>query len=139
MVFCHMSFEQADWLTDNDVVDAVVVHLVAEGWTIIDTAHTAEHGIDILARRSDQTLAVEPKGEGASKPGRKFTRDQKQAHMAVAVFAALRVASIGEHQAMIAFPEDPEHVRLLESVRPALSAAGVGILLVAPDRSVRRL
>ena len=36
-----MSFEQADWLTDSDVVDAVVAHLVAEGWTIIDTA---EHG-----------------------------------------------------------------------------------------------
>ena len=56
--------------------------------------------------------------------------------MAAAVFAALRVASIGEHQAMVAFADDPEHVSLLESVRPALANTGVGVFLVAPVRSV---
>src|SRR6478609_5079534 len=116
-----MSLEQEDWLTDSDVVDAVVAHLVAEGWTIIDTA---EHGSGILAHRVDLALAVEARGAASSKPGQEFTRDQKQAHMAAAVFAALRVASIGDHQAMVAFPDDPEHVSLLESVRPALANAG---------------
>src|SRR3954453_1230492 len=124
-----MSFEQADWLTDSDVVDAVVAHLVAEDWTIVDTA---EHGSGILAHRGDHALAVEVTGAGSSRPGQEFTWDEKQAHLAAAVFAALRVASIGEHQAMIALADDPEHLSLLESVRPALANAGVGVFLVAP-------
>ncbi len=132
-----MSSSEARFLSDEDVVSAVAAHLATEHWIIIDTGDTAEHGHDILAHRLDQTLAVEVAGAGASSSGPPFTWDEKQAHMAVAVFAALQVASIGEHQAMIAFPDDTEYVRLLETVRPALGAAGVGTLLVAADRTVR--
>jgi hypothetical protein len=137
-----MPYESATWLTENDLVGAVKEHLLATGWDIRQVSLTNQHGIDILAARGSETLAVEVKGGGSSKPetaryGKPFTRNQKRSHVAVAVLTALRETSRGDNKAAIALPDDREHVRLIEEIWPALRKLDVGVYLVAPDRAVR--
>ena len=124
-------------------MDAVVAYLAADGWEILSTARTGEHGVDILARRGERRLAVEAKGGGSARPssrrfGQPFTSNQKRDHVAVAVLTALQVVSRGGHLAAIAFPDDPDHVQLIETIRPALATAGVCVFLIAGERSVRQ-
>ena len=129
------------WLTENDVVAAVSTHLSEAGWEIRQTRSTNQHGIDIVAERNSQTLAIEAKGGGSSKAGsrrygKKFTKGQKRSHVAMAVLTALREASGGQHKAAIALPNDPEHTQLVEAIWPALRRLNIEIYSVAPDRSV---
>jgi len=129
-------------LTENDIVDAVVDYLTGQGWTIVSTARTNQSGVDVLACIGGRTLAVEAKGGGSSKAwtrraGKPFTPGQKEDHVARAVLTALKVTSRGEHEAAIAFPDDPQHARLLASVAPSLGRADIAVYLVAADRSVR--
>ena len=59
-----------DWHTEAKVQAIVVAHLVREGWQIVSEADTArrQRGIDIVAGREHEELAVEVKGF----PGRGF-------------------------------------------------------------------
>jgi hypothetical protein len=101
-----------------------------------------QRGVDILARRGGETLAIEAKGGGSSKPGTKkygepFDKGQKRSHVAVAVLTAMREISGGQHQAAIAFPDDTEHGRFIEEIGPALQRLNIGVFYVALDKSVR--
>ena len=112
------------------------------GWEIKSSCNTIQRGIDICAERGGVTLAVEAKGGGSSKPGtarygKPFTTDQKGKHVAVAVLTALCVTSNGQHQAALAFPDDGEHLRLIEEIRPALQRLNIKVYFVGADWSVR--
>ena len=61
---------EAVWLSENDVVDAVVAHLVAEGWEVLSSASTLQHGIDILASRVAEPWQSKPRAAAPRRPGR---------------------------------------------------------------------
>jgi Holliday junction resolvase-like predicted endonuclease len=129
-------------LTENDVVDAVARHLTNNGWTILQTRTTLQHGIDILAQKDGETLAIEAKGGGSARAGtarygQHFTANQKRTHVAVAILTAMQVISDGKHRAAIALPDDPDHSRLVERVNPALKRLGVTVYLVGRDGRVQ--
>ena len=53
-----------DWVWEGRVQDALVAHLLAQGWSIEQTSDTAsrERRIDVLASRQNRRLTVEVKG-----------------------------------------------------------------------------
>jgi|HubBroStandDraft_6_1064221.scaffolds.fasta_scaffold103178_1 Holliday junction resolvase-like predicted endonuclease len=96
-------------LTENDVLDAVAEHLKNEGWTIRQKRTTTQHGIDILAEKHGESVAIEAKGGGSAtigtaRYGQHFTANQKRSHVAVALLTAIQVLSDAKHRAALAFP-----------------------------------
>ena len=128
-------------LTENDVVEAVAAYLQDTGWRILQMCTTKEHGIDILAERQGEKLAVEAKGGGSGTPGTRrygspFTYNQKRSHVAVALLTAARVISEGSYGAGIALPSDEGHSLLIKQIWPSLKMLGIRIFFVDPSRVV---
>ena len=132
-------------LTENDVVDAVCRHLDEAGWTIEQSLRTTEHGADIVARRSDETvLRVEAKGATSSKTdsaryGRPFSRAQIASHIARAFYTAAATlesgTGSGDVRSAIALPATPQHREFVDRISGALEKLGIGVFWVdAPDR-----
>ena len=129
-------------LTENDVVEAVAHHLRQAGWVVLQTRTTSQHGIDILAEKDGQKLAIEAKGGGSAKAGSAryglhFTPNQKRTHVAVAILKALQTLCEGGCQVGIAVPNDTEHLRLISGVLPSLTLLKILVFLVGSDRTVR--
>ena len=125
-------------LTENNVVEAVAAHLQDAGWRILQVCSTKQQGIDILAERQGERLAVEAKGGGSGTPGTRrygspFTNNQKHSHVAVALLTAARVVSEGNYGAGIALPNDKEHSLLIKQIWPALKMLGIRVFFVDSD------
>lgn len=87
-----------------------------------------------------ERLVIEAKGAGSSKPGtarygKAFNRGQVFDHVAKAILKALRVASVGNARAGVALPDNADHRREIDLVRPALHRAGIVVFWVADDRT----
>jgi len=124
--------ESAEFITENEVVEAVAGYLSNNGWEIVATCTTAQRGVDILAKRNGETLAVEAKGAGSATPesrryGKPFTNNQKRSHVASALLAAARIVSRAEFRAAIALPADKVHKLLVEEITPALTILNVRV------------
>jgi hypothetical protein len=129
-------------LLEDDVVDAVAAYLQRTGWMIESTARAVQHGDDLVARRSEQVLIVEAKGEGSSKAhtarfGRPFTRGQVATHVAVATLRTLKVHSQGQALAGMAFPDNAHHRHEVNQTWPTLSSLGISIFWVGADWTVQ--
>jgi hypothetical protein len=130
-------------LTENDVVDAVARHLTAEGWTC-ETKTTIQRGIDILAERNGESLAIEAKGGGSARAGtarygKGFNGNQKRTHVAVALLTAVQVINDGKHRAALAFPDDSQHSRLISKIASVLRRLDIAVYFVRTDRTVHLL
>lgn len=129
-------------LTEDGVIDGVRDELVSQGWELVSRATASQHGDDLVMRRGDVSLVVEAKGAGSSKPGtarygKPFNRGQVFDHVAKAILKALRVVSAGNGQAGVAFPDNADHRREIDQVRPALASAGIVVFWVDDDGRVR--
>ena len=129
-------------LLEDQVVDAVVAHLQANGWSISSFAHAHQQGDDIVAVRGESTLRVEAKGAGSSKPGTKrygsaFTRNQVGSHVGVAVMRALAWASAGRDRAALALPDNEHHRSRIDAVCTALHEVGIGVFWVNEAQTVQ--
>lgn len=139
------------WLTESHVQSMVVAHLVQLGWGITSVADTASraHGIDVVAVRGEETVAVEVKGY----PGRTYADPSRQdevktthpsaqagTYYAQAILSALRLRTKRpELLSVIAFPDVARYRRLGEETLHPLSDCGVEIWLVGEDGTVTRL
>ncbi len=134
-------------LTENDVVDAVVAHLEANGYEITSRCTTGERGIDIDAvhRGTRRRLLVEAKGETSSKVGTArhgLAFDQKQVthHVARAFYTA--VTNSEKHvgtEAAIALPDTRPHRERVARIAQTLTSLGIAVFFVGPDRRVTTL
>lgn len=125
-------------------------HLVARGWTIISVADTAtkEAGIDVLAERAVNRLAVEVKGypseryaSGKRRGERKPTRPPVQARHWYAGALLTTMLTRGSHPdwtLALALPDFPTYRSLLERTASSLRALDVDIYLVSEDGRVTR-
>ena len=134
-------------LTENAVVKAVKVYLEAAGYRVDKARSTVQRGIDLEAVHSatNKRLLVEAKGGTSSKRktarfGRGFTRNQAKSHVSVAFYyvAKLRQQHRGA-QVAVAFPDDPNHRALIDSIRSALNELGIVVFFVNAARRVRIL
>lgn len=134
-------------LNENDVVNAVCEWLVQNGYQVDGRSYTAQHGVDIVARKSTgdaHELLIEAKGatsskEGTARFGQPFTDSQQLDHVAKALFECLRVYSqTGSRSGVIRRPgialaETRRHLSLIEGVWPALKNLGIVVFWVKPD------
>jgi hypothetical protein len=131
-------------LTEDDVVQAVALHLEAEGYRIVQACTTLERGVDIEAvHSSGRALLVEAKGGTSSKAGtarfgREFSRSQARSHVSVAFYhvAKLRQLHSGASVAM-ALPDDKNHRELVNDIRTSLDELGIEVFFVDSNRLVR--
>jgi len=127
-------------LTEDAVVDAVCRALERCGYTIETRATATQHGYDIVASNPRQTIIIEAKGAGSSKPGtarfgKTFSGGQVFDNVAKAVLKALRIAASGERRAGIALPDDASSSNVgAPGCRhePASSAPGLELSLEFP-------
>lgn len=128
-------------LTEDDVIDGVRDDLLSRGWEVVSRATASQHGDDLVMRRHGSMIIVEAKGAGSSKPataryGKPFNRGQVFDHVAKAILKALRVASADKTRAGVAFPDNPDHRREVDQVRPAVTSAGIIVFWVREDGHV---
>lgn len=129
-------------LYEDQVVEAVARFLSAHGWHIESRVTSKQHGDDLVATKDARRLLVEAKGETSSDPttsryGSEFSLNQVGTHVGVAVLRSLRWVSRGDVDAAIALPDNERHRRKVGEVSVALHRAGIGVLWVSPDMSVR--
>ncbi len=139
-----LTSERKLMLTENDVIEAVVLHLQDGGWNIENTSSTVQRGFDILARKGQSSIAIEAKGETSSKCGtnrfgKPFNGNQRKNHVSRALYEAATVVSNGRHKAGIALPCTEGHIKLVEDIAPALTALNIVVFLVQHDRTVRKM
>lgn len=125
-------------LTENDVVEAVRSTLVAEGWKIVGTSNTFQHGADIEAHRDGVRLIVEAKGETSSKAktsrfGLPFHKGQVLTHVSRAIYTALVAQEDGKTLAAVAFPWTELHVNEVTKVQKTLHSLNIRVFWVKPS------
>ena len=136
-------------LNENDIIAAVCSYLEESGYEVTQRLKTSEKGTDIICRRNgtDETIRIEAKGGTSSRPGsarygKAYTQSQVFDLVAKGFFAACRLLSqssaTSQHVAL-AVPDESLFRTYLESIKPALVRLGISTLLVAENRSVRRI
>lgn len=131
-------------LYEGDVIEAVCGFLEANGYAIKKKLLVSQAGVDIVAEnpaRNPGVIHVEAKGATSSNPNSaryesEFNANQIKTHVAVAVLAALKSHSLGDTRSAVAFPDNAGHHRVVKSIQPALSAAGIAVFWVDDSRSV---
>jgi len=136
------------WAWEGAVQAALVTWLQATGWTIEREADTksGQHGIDILAARGADRLAVEVKGypqatyargERAGQTRKWHPASQARTYFGTAVHVAMVMRDARrDAQIAIALPDVAGYRTLLDQVHASLGDLGVRMLLVRPDGSV---
>lgn len=140
-----------EWHTEANTQRMLVEHLEANGWTITRTANTesGEHGIDVIAERDQEILAIEVKGypslwhvRGPLKGQRKASSPNNQASkwFAHAIVPAMRVRSAEPlWRSAICFPDQPIYRRLYGGTATSLGVCGIEMWLVSENGSVEVL
>jgi Holliday junction resolvase-like predicted endonuclease len=134
-------------LTENEVVQAVALHLKTEGYRIDKTCSTSERGIDIIATHptTGKQLLVEAKGAtssraGTARFGKEFTPGQAKSHVSVAFYYVAKLRqrhSLEGASVAMALPDDTSHRELVNDIRTALDALRIGVFFVDTTRRVR--
>ena len=139
---------EAEAMTEAQVQASVVAHLVSQGWSILRVAETRyrEQGIDVLAAKGDNMLAVEVKGQ----PSRQYA-DPRRAHetkpthpatqsrhwYAQALLKCLLTRDEHPHyEIAVALPDVVTYRNLYSRTRKSLQALAIRIMLVSPDSVV---
>lgn len=118
-------------LTENDVVDCVVLYLKSKEFTIDSMCNTMQKGIDIVANKNGKKILVEAKGATTSKDtnrkGKVFSRNQINNHISRAVFKALQMK---EENAIIAIalPYTKNHLKIIKTVEKQLNLLDIVVI-----------
>jgi Holliday junction resolvase-like predicted endonuclease len=142
------SASTGDWHTEAKVQAMVVAHLVREGWQIVSEADTAsrQRGIDIVAVRETEELAIEVKGfpgRGFADPRRAY--EQKRARPSTqatgwygrAILAAMLTRSRRPHaRSVIALPDFPRYRDLFKETAGSLQKCSIEVWWVSEDGHV---
>jgi len=128
-------------LFEDTVIDAVLEHLKEKGYKILLRSTASQQGYDLVAEKEGKKLYIEAKGQTSSKPGTKrygkeFNSNQKFDHVSKAILKAMQALEHPGAESGIALPNDPCHVRLVDSVLPSLKKIGLRVYLVDESLNV---
>jgi hypothetical protein len=137
-----------DWHTEARIVEILVRHLTATGWYVQSVADTASRqaGVDIMANRPGQTVAIEVKGypsrhyadparAGQVKPTQPAT--QARHWYAHALLAAMLTRSAQPTaRSVIALPDFGTYQALYTRTAGSLRAATIEVWWVRQDGTV---
>ena len=142
------SASTGDWHTEAKVQAMVVTHLRRQGWQIVSQADTdrRQRGIDIIAERETEELAIEVKGF----PGRGFADprradEQKRAQPSTqatgwygrAILAAMLTRARRPHsRSVIALPDFPRYRDLFKETAGSLQKCSIEVWWVSEDGDV---
>jgi Holliday junction resolvase-like predicted endonuclease len=144
------SSSTADWHTEAQVQAMLVEYLVHDGWQIVSQADTArrERGIDIVAARKADTVAIEVKGfpgRGYADPRRKGERKRAQPSTQAkgwygrAVLAAMLTRTrMPQARSVIALPDFPRYRDLFRETAEWLQRCSIELWWVSKDGDVMR-
>jgi len=134
-------------LTENDVIEAIAAHLLANGYAVSQKLTTVQQGIDLIASRpgAARRLLIEAKGGTSSKDitkrfGKPFTGNQARSHISGALYTAAKL--MGQHpddEIALAFPDDSIHPPRLDAIRVALHTLHIRVFFVKKDFSIREM
>ena len=138
----------SDWHAEARVQAMAVDYLVRDGWQILPVADTArrERGIDIVAAREADTLAIEVKGF----PGRGYAdprrRDEKKRanpsgqatgwYGRAVLTAMLTRSRRPQDRSIIALPDFPRYHDLFRETAGSLEKCGIEVWWVNKDGGV---
>jgi hypothetical protein len=136
------------WHVEAQVQGMVVAHLVQEGWQIMSVTDTVrrERGIDIVASRAGQTLAIEVEGfpgRGYADPRRAGERRRAQPVTQATdwygrgVLAAMLTRSrMPDARSVIALPDFPRYRDLFRETSKSLRLCCIELWWVSKDGDV---
>jgi hypothetical protein len=130
-------------LTEDQINLAVKSFLEGRGWMNVVALAGNAHGVDVegVHPTDSRTVQVESKGgtsgrRGTGKFGEPCASSQVRAHVARAVFTAIRLREKAPSSTvLIALPGDDAHLSAARSVSQSLEALGI-VLLAVTDSGV---
>jgi hypothetical protein len=126
-------------LTENDVIISVCQKLREIDFEIIQSLHTSEKGIDIIAKKESYYLYVEAKGATSASPnsnrfGKPFNQNQIENHIARALLTVSKLMSknIGKLNigVAIALPDNLGHRKIIGQIDHALKILEIKVFWV---------
>jgi len=137
-------------LDENDVINAVCVHLVKiEGYVIVQKLSTTQQGIDIIVKHPqfNRRLLIEAKGgtsskEGSNRFGKSYTMTQVFDRVSKGFFTTACMYAKDRKdtdQVALACPDNEWFRKYLNQIKSVLEFLGIKVLLVKEDRAVTYL
>lgn len=130
-------------VNENEIIDAVCVHLAARGCQVVNRCSTIERGIDIVGQREGVDYFIEAKGgtssrQGSARHGKPYNQSQVFDLVAKGFYtiACLRGAKGDEAAVGLAFPDTPLFRKYVARVSRAAAALNVSFYWVRPDKTV---
>lgn len=129
-------------LFEDKVIDAVIRYLKDKGYRILSRSDVTQQGYDLVAEKNGKKIYIEAKGQTSSKPGTKrygkeFNTGQKFDHVVKAVLKAIQALNQETgSESGIGLPNDPGHMKLVESILPSMKLIGLRIFLVDENLKV---
>lgn len=131
-------------LTENDVISAACSKIQELGFNIVQSLHTSEKGIDIIARKDEVTLYVEAKGETSasltsSRYGKPFNPNQIDSHISRALLTGCKLIHQKQNEVFkvaIALPDNAGHRKVINQIQTVLDTLGIVMIWVSKDRVV---
>jgi hypothetical protein len=132
-------------LDENDVIEAVCLHLLEREYSIVQKSSRGV--VDIVARdpQSKAKLLVSATGgarsrAGGEKPQRPWTEYQVFRALTRSIASALMIRHTGHlnpgDQIALAFPDLPAVRKYLSAEKPVMECLGVRFFLVTPEKNV---
>lgn len=131
-------------LTENDVIAATCNELQSVGFEIIQSLHTSEKGIDIIAQKERLTLYVEAKGETSATEttkrfGKPFNQNQIESHVSRALLTISKIITQKQgtlFKVAIALPDNEGHRKVIKQIKSVLCTLQVTVIWVADNENV---
>jgi len=135
-------------LDENQIVDAVCAYLEAKGYEIVQSLHTHQKGIDIVARNptTGAGYLIEAKGgtssrRGTERHGEEFKSSQVMVRVSKASYTTMCLLNSPERgqgdRVAMAFPDTPPFRRLVEKIRQPLNALHIDTFWISEDGQVK--
>jgi Holliday junction resolvase-like predicted endonuclease len=131
-------------LDENAVITAVCNYLEMHGFTIVRQLNTTQRGIDIVARRGEESWHIEAKGETSTKRGsprfeKGFNANQVIDRVMKGFYTAAAMAESPDRKNArigLAMPRSPIAGSYVAKVRKAMARLGIAMIWVERDLTV---
>ena len=132
-------------INENDVIKHVSSYLEKNGYEIISSCDTSQHGYDLIATKGGKYLYIEAKGQTSSDPnssryGKEFDHSQKVDHVAKAIYKTMKTQNQEKNcKTAIALPSDNVHKNIITNILPSLKKLDITTFYVDEKGNVEEV